>query len=110
MSGTGPPTQRTLAVERTVLAWRRTAVAAMLVALLLGSSALRRGGDPTVLASIAPIAAAMTMLTVVAAGYLRSRGLRHGQHPPRLSVIAVTSAAVVFTAAAGFAVAVVGPG
>lgn len=90
-----------LAAERTALAWRRTAIAAMVVAALFANHAATTGWRAT---AIAPIGAAVTMAAVAALCISRNRALHHGRFGRGGSVIAATVLAVV--AVAGIAAAV----
>ncbi|MFC8381757.1 DUF202 domain-containing protein [Nocardia sp. NPDC057272] len=84
-----------LAVERTMLAWRRTALSAAVAFAIVTHAALT--------SPIAwPIAAAAALVLVVAsiACHLRGRALRT-RSPRRIGVVvATTAAAVAFSAAA----------
>ncbi|MGK8500546.1 DUF202 domain-containing protein [Nocardia asiatica] len=84
-----------LAAERTALAWRRTAAAAMVVGTLLLHQALESGWRT---AAVAPIGAAIAMAALAGACYLRNRGLRRGRFPHGGRIVAATSAAVVVVA------------
>ncbi|MGQ4614717.1 DUF202 domain-containing protein [Nocardia sp. R7R-8] len=92
-----------LAAERTALAWRRTAVSAMVVGTLFLHQALGSGWHA---AAAAPIGAAIAMAALTGACYLRNRGLRRGRYAHGGRVIAATTVAVVVVAlaaaAAGF--------
>ncbi|WP_431969475.1 DUF202 domain-containing protein [Nocardia sp. bgisy134] len=92
-----------LAAERTALAWRRTAISAMVVAALCIDHVVSSGWRA---AAIAPAVAALTMIAVAVAGYLRSRWLRHGHRGRPDGVIAATTLAILFAgcvaAALGF--------
>ncbi|WP_051022799.1 DUF202 domain-containing protein [Nocardia pneumoniae] len=90
-----------LAAERTALAWRRTAVASMVVGTLFLHYALDSGWRA---AAIAPIAAALAMVALAVACYLRNRGLRQGRYAHGDSSVAASAVAVavVAVAAAGF--------
>ncbi|MET8774865.1 DUF202 domain-containing protein [Nocardia sp. NPDC050713] len=89
-----------LAAERTALAWRRTAISAMVVAALCIDHVVGSGWRD---AAIAPAVAALTMCAVAVTGYLRSRWLRHGRRGRPDGVIAATALAILF--AGGVAVA-----
>jgi uncharacterized membrane protein YidH (DUF202 family) len=66
-----------LAAERTALAWRRSALGATAVTMLLLNAAIADGWRAT---SIAPLAGALTMAVLAAVGALRSHDLRHGRN------------------------------
>ncbi|WP_063050683.1 DUF202 domain-containing protein [Nocardia arthritidis] len=89
-----------LSAERTALAWRRTAVSAMVVGTLLVHQAL---GSEWRAAAVAPIGAAIAMAALAGACYLRNRGLRRGQYADGGRVIAGTAMAVVVVALAAAA-------
>ncbi|WP_174183897.1 DUF202 domain-containing protein [Nocardia barduliensis] len=86
-----------LAAERTALAWRRTAAAAMVVGTLFLHQALDSGWRA---AAVAPIGAATAMAALAVACYLRNRGLRRGRFAHGGRIVAATSAAVVVVAVA----------
>ncbi|WP_330229400.1 DUF202 domain-containing protein [Nocardia sp. NBC_00508] len=92
-----------LAAERTALAWRRTAVSAMVVGTLFLHYALDSGWRP---AAIAPIVAAFAMVALTGACYLRNRSLRQGRYTHGDRIVAAAAVAVtmvaVAAAAAGF--------
>ncbi|MBF6296533.1 DUF202 domain-containing protein [Nocardia amamiensis] len=92
-----------LAAERTALAWRRTAVASMVVATLFLHYAIDSGWRA---AAIVPIAAAIAMVTLAGACYLRNRSLRQGRYAHGDRIVAGSAVAVavvaVAAAAAGF--------
>ncbi|MCP2316942.1 protein of unknown function (DUF202) [Nocardia amikacinitolerans] len=95
-----------LAAERTALAWRRTAISAMVVAALCVDHALSSGWRD---AAIAPAAAALTMVAVAVTGYLRSRWLRHGRRGRADGVIAATALAILFAGGVGVALGFTDP-
>ncbi|MEV4128691.1 DUF202 domain-containing protein [Nocardia sp. NPDC049707] len=84
-----------LAAERTALAWRRTAIAAMVVAALFLNHAASSGWRATAIASIG---AAITMAAVAALCISRNRALHQGRFGHGGSVIAATVLAVVAVA------------
>lgn len=92
-----------LAAERTALAWRRTAVASIVVGTLFLHYAFDSGWRP---AAIAPIAAGCAMVALAGACYLRNRSLRHGRYAHGHRIVAGSAVAVAVvafaTAAAGF--------
>ncbi|WP_280248516.1 DUF202 domain-containing protein, partial [Nocardia abscessus] len=79
-----------LSAERTALAWRRTAVAAMVVGTLFLHQALESGWR---VAAAAPIGAAIAMAALAGACYLRNRGLRRGHYAHGGRIVAATAAA-----------------
>ncbi|MFE7747328.1 DUF202 domain-containing protein, partial [Nocardia sp. NPDC057455] len=84
-----------LSAERTALAWRRTAVSAMVVGTLFVHQALAGGWRAV---AVAPIGAAIAMAALAGACYLRNRGLRRGHYARGGGVIAATTVAVVVVA------------
>lgn len=95
-----------LAIERTVLAWRRTAIAAAGVALLLGTAALHRGWAP---AAVVPCAAAVVMGVLAIAGFRRARDLRHGRFGPAARPIALAATAVATVGCLAVAITLLAP-
>ncbi|MFI6999550.1 DUF202 domain-containing protein [Nocardia sp. NPDC050175] len=87
-----------LAAERTALAWRRTAVAAMITSALFLNHAMTSGWRP---ALIAPIGAAIVMAALAGLSYLRNRSLHEGRYGHGSWVVA--TATVVVVAVAGIA-------
>ncbi|MBF6216277.1 DUF202 domain-containing protein [Nocardia puris] len=83
----------TLVPERTALAWRRTALGAVVVAALFVAYALTSGWRG---AALAPIAAALTLVAVAVAGMVRSHRLRTGHRDRANRVVAATTVAVLF--------------
>ncbi|MCX4094115.1 DUF202 domain-containing protein [Nocardia sp. alder85J] len=84
-----------LQAERTVLAWRRTAVAAMANALLLLHTALDSGWRP---ATLVPLAAVLALLVAAAVCVWRGRMLslyRDGGPPDVRATVALTAAVAV---------------
>ncbi|WP_280303435.1 DUF202 domain-containing protein, partial [Nocardia abscessus] len=96
-----------LSAERTALAWRRTAVAAMVVGTLFLHQALERGWRA---AAAAPSGAAITMAALAGACYLRNRGLRRGHYAHGGRIVAATAAAVFVGAVAAAAAGSLEPG
>ncbi|WP_067825393.1 DUF202 domain-containing protein [Nocardia inohanensis] len=84
-------TAPTLAAERTALAWRRTAVAAMGTAVLFVNHAVTSGWRD---AAAAPLCAAAVLTIVAIVSFTRNRSLQHGHWGHGAQVIAVTAAAV----------------
>jgi uncharacterized membrane protein YidH (DUF202 family) len=84
-----------LAAERTALAWRRTAIAAMVVAALFLNHAAIHGWRA---AAIGPISAAITLAVVAGICYSRNRSLHEGRFDHGKRVVAVTVVAVVAVA------------
>ncbi|MGY1895715.1 DUF202 domain-containing protein [Nocardia gipuzkoensis] len=89
-----------LSAERTALAWRRTAVAAMVVGTLFLHQALESGWRA---AAAAQIGAAIAMAALAGACYLRNRGLRRGHYAHGGRIVAATAAAVCVVALAAAA-------
>ncbi|MGK8523406.1 DUF202 domain-containing protein [Nocardia asteroides] len=89
-----------LSAERTALAWRRTAVAAMVVATLFLHQALDSGWRA---AAFVPIAAALAMTALAVACYLRNHALRRGRYARGGRIVAATAAAVIVVAMAAAA-------
>ncbi|MEC3916894.1 DUF202 domain-containing protein [Nocardia sp. CDC160] len=85
-----------LAVERTALAWRRTALSALAVFGLLGRYAITTAAWPGTLAAVAALAA---MSTVAWACSRRTAALRARRPRPIGPVTATVSTAVLFAAA-----------
>ncbi|MFI9407392.1 DUF202 domain-containing protein [Nocardia sp. NPDC052316] len=84
-----------LAAERTALAWRRTAVAAMITGALLLNHAVSSGWRP---AMTAPIGAAIAMAALAGMSYLRNRSLHQGDYRHGSRVVGATTAVVVVVA------------
>ncbi|MBF6464269.1 DUF202 domain-containing protein [Nocardia beijingensis] len=89
-----------LSAERTALAWRRTAVSAMVVGTLFMHQALGSGWRA---AAVAPVGAAIAMAALAGACYLRNRSLRGGRYAHGGRVIAATASAVIVVAVAAAA-------
>lgn len=79
-------TAPTLAMERTALAWRRTALGAAACALLLMHEA--SSGRSTV---VLPLVAAIAALMLTYLGWSRGRALDHGRMPPGHRPVASTA-------------------
>ncbi|WP_051179043.1 DUF202 domain-containing protein [Nocardia concava] len=86
MSGAGTATKSAaaapdtgLAVERTALAWRRTAISAMASAALFGKVAAEGGvgWQPT---GLLPLASAVVMVVLAVVAVARNRSLRRREH------------------------------
>ncbi|TLF79312.1 DUF202 domain-containing protein [Nocardia cyriacigeorgica] len=84
-----------LAAERTALAWRRSALGATAVTMLLLNAAVADGWRAT---SIAPLAAALTMAVLAVVGTLRSHDLRHGRNRHGTLAIRLAMASTALTA------------
>ncbi|WP_167476967.1 DUF202 domain-containing protein [Nocardia arthritidis] len=84
-----------LAVERTALAWRRTAVSAMAVAALFLQHTVSVGWHR---AQLATLGSAATMVAVAVLCSLRNRSLHEGRYGHGAFVIGVAAAAVVAVA------------
>ncbi|MFI9510040.1 DUF202 domain-containing protein [Nocardia sp. NPDC052566] len=95
-----------LAAERTALAWRRTAVAAMIVGALFLNYAVTSGWRG---AAIAPVAAAVTMAAIGGLCYLRNRGLHRGHYEHGARLVAATTVAVVAVAGVATLIACTAP-
>ncbi|MFG1795456.1 DUF202 domain-containing protein [Nocardia sp. NPDC049149] len=95
-----------LAAERTALAWRRMAVAAMLTAALFLQHAVTSEWRPALLA---PIAAAIAMAALAAMAYLRNRSLHEGRYAHGRRVVAATTAVVVAVAGIAAVIGIVDP-
>ncbi|MFD0364484.1 DUF202 domain-containing protein [Nocardia sp. GCM10030253] len=96
----------TLAAERTALAWRRTAIAAMVVAALFLNHAATSGWRA---AAIAPIAAAITLAVLAGICYSRNRSLHEGRFGHGKRVVAATVVAVVAVACVAAAIGMADP-
>ncbi|MEV2219625.1 DUF202 domain-containing protein [Nocardia vinacea] len=99
-------TPETLAAERTALAWRRTAIAAMVVAALFVNHAATNGWRAV---AIAPTAAAITMAAVAALSFSRNRALHQGRFGHGGGVIAATMLAVLAVACVAAAIGFTDP-
>lgn len=86
-------TAPTLAMERTALAWRRTALGAVACAMLFVYHATTEG-SPAVL----PLAAAITSLLLTCLGWSRGRALDHGRMSPGRRAVATTTVAIALVA------------
>ncbi|MFC8042242.1 DUF202 domain-containing protein [Nocardia sp. NPDC057353] len=95
-----------LAVERTVLAWRRTAIGAAALALLLGNAALHRGWAP---GALVPCAAAVVMGVLAAAGFRRARDLRHGRFAGADRTIALAATVVAIVGCLAVVITLIAP-
>ncbi|MFC9786906.1 DUF202 domain-containing protein [Rhodococcus sp. NPDC127528] len=90
-----------LQVERTSLAWRRTALSAMVTAVLLVNQVVQRGSTA---ATIPGLLAASMMLGLAGIGHLRARRLRAGRTTSNSRPVSAGAGAVVLGAlAAGLA-------
>ncbi|MBB5912093.1 uncharacterized membrane protein YidH (DUF202 family) [Nocardia transvalensis] len=99
-------TAPTLAAERTALAWRRTAVAAMATAALFIHEAIGSGWRET---AAAPVAAALVLMAVTVMSYVRNRSLQQGHWGHGSQVIAVTAVAIIGVALAAVAIGATDP-
>ncbi|MGW4248384.1 DUF202 domain-containing protein [Nocardia sp. NPDC004722] len=101
---TAPPTYP---AERTALAWRRTAIAAMGTAVLFVNHAATSGWHP---AAIAPALAAVVLLFLAGLSFARNNSLHHGHwhHGPR--VIAIATVAVLVVCGVALAIGLTDPG
>ncbi|MEV6429608.1 DUF202 domain-containing protein [Nocardia sp. NPDC051463] len=95
-----------LAAERTALAWRRTAIAAMVIAALFLNHAATSGWRS---AAIAPIGAAVTLAALAGICYLRNRSLHEGRFRDGARVIATTMMAVLAVACVAAAIGFTDP-
>ncbi|QIS05209.1 DUF202 domain-containing protein [Nocardia brasiliensis] len=95
-----------LAAERTALAWRRTAVAAMITGALFLNHAVANQWRPAV---VAPIGAALAMVVLAGTCYFRNRSLRLGRVGRGGSVVAVATTVVVAVAVLAAVVAITDP-
>lgn len=93
--------------ERTALAWRRTAIAAMGTAALFVNHAVASGWQP---AAIGPVLAAAGLLFLAGISFARNNSLHHGHraHGPR--AIAMATVVVVIVCAVALFIAFVVPG
>lgn len=95
-----------LATERTALAWRRTAIGAMAIALLfLHHAAVSDWRSSAVM----PVAAAATMAALATLCFARNRALHRRRYDHGSAVIALATAAVVAAAALAAALEFVDP-
>jgi uncharacterized membrane protein YidH (DUF202 family) len=95
-----------LAAERTALAWRRTAIAAMVVAALLLDHAATNQWRP---ATIGPTAAALAMAVLAGVCFSRNRTLHQGHYGHGRSAIATAALVVVAVAAIAAVMALTDP-
>ncbi|MEV4235050.1 MULTISPECIES: DUF202 domain-containing protein [unclassified Nocardia] len=95
-----------LAAERTALAWRRTAVAAIVVAALFVNHAAMHGWRAV---AIAPTGAAITMAAVAALSFSRNRALHQGRFGHGGGAIAATMLAVLAVACVAAAISFTDP-
>ncbi|WP_328403970.1 DUF202 domain-containing protein [Nocardia sp. NBC_00403] len=96
-----------LAAERTALAWRRTAIAAMVIAVLFLNHAATSGWRAS---AIGPIGAAVTLTALAGICYSRNRSLHEGRFGYGARVIAATVVAVVAVACVAAVVGFTYPG
>lgn len=95
-----------LAAERTALAWRRTAIAAMVVAALFVNHAVTSGWRA---AGVAPIGATIMMAAVAALCFSRNRTLHQGRFGHGRGAIAATVLAVLAVACIAAAIGLTDP-
>ncbi|WP_327119916.1 DUF202 domain-containing protein [Nocardia sp. NBC_01730] len=95
-----------LSAERTALAWRRTAVAVMVVGALFLNHAVGSGWRPD---AIAPLGAAIASAVLAGVSYQRNRSLREGRYRHGGRIVAVTTAAVVAIAVVAAAIGFTDP-
>ncbi|MEU7767707.1 DUF202 domain-containing protein [Nocardia sp. NPDC049190] len=95
-----------LAAERTALAWRRTAVAAMVVGVLFLDHAAVGGWRP---ATIAPLCAAITSAVLAGTCYMRNRRLQEGRDGHGDPIVAATTMAVFAIAIVAVAIGLTDP-
>ncbi|MEV0292948.1 DUF202 domain-containing protein [Nocardia sp. NPDC050710] len=95
-----------LAAERTALSWRRTAISAMVVAVLFLNHVASGGWHE---AEIAPIGAAATMATLAALCFARNRSLHQRRHGAGQAAVAATTVAVAAVACVSVAIVFTDP-
>ncbi|MEV0245978.1 DUF202 domain-containing protein [Nocardia sp. NPDC050712] len=95
-----------LAVERTALAWRRTAVSAMVCCALFLNHALTSGWRP---AQAAPLGSGAAMAALAVLCYVRNRALREGNLANSRTVVAAATLAVVAVACVAATIGVTMP-
>ncbi|MFF2086331.1 DUF202 domain-containing protein [Nocardia sp. NPDC058176] len=86
-------TAPTLAMERTALAWRRTALGAAACTMLFVHDATTHGSTV-----VLPLAAAAASLLLTWLGWTRGRALDHGRMPPAHRPVATTAVAITLVA------------
>ncbi|MFF0613669.1 DUF202 domain-containing protein [Nocardia tengchongensis] len=101
---TEPPTYP---AERTALAWRRTAIAAMGTAALFVNHAATSGWHP---AAIGPALAALALLFLAGLSFVRHNTLHHGHWAHGSRVIALATVAVVVVCAVAMVIGLTDPG
>ncbi|MGV9664130.1 DUF202 domain-containing protein [Nocardia niigatensis] len=100
---TAPPTYP---AERTALAWRRTAIAAMGTAALFVDHAATSGWHA---AAVAPALAAVGLLFLAGLSFLRNTSLHHGHWAHGARVIAVATGVVLVVCAVALIIAITDP-
>ncbi|MGW5108433.1 DUF202 domain-containing protein [Nocardia sp. NPDC004123] len=101
---TAPPTYP---AERTALAWRRTAIAAMGTGVLFVNHAATSGWHP---AAIAPALAAVGLMFVAGLSVLRNNSLHRGHWAHGQRVIAIATVAVLVVCGVALIIGLTDPG
>ncbi|MEU8900920.1 DUF202 domain-containing protein [Nocardia sp. NPDC048505] len=95
-----------LAAERTALAWRRTAVSAMVCAALFLNHAVGNAWRP---AQFAPLCAAATLAALAVLCFHRNRTLRERRYGHVRTATAITTLAVIAVASVALGLAATMP-